>query len=162
MIVSNLEELKPEDLNKVQFDGKWVHLSETGVTWYGNTGNINHEIHIPECSLYCNVNGKNVTLLAPIQNKKILFDCWFMGTIRERFVEPKVDNLTEMKEWFEEYSSPHTIAIGFEQWLPDQKVLTPTYYAIKMDTADIYDKWLQYMIVKSLESKGDMQNGKQN
>ena len=143
------EKEKSQDINT---DKEWVKLSQSGVTWYGF--NSNKEIHIPECELYCNVNGQNITLIAPIDDKKDPFECWFRGTIRERFVEPSTDNLFEMREWFEEYSAPHTIAIGFEQWLPDQKVLTPTYYAVKMDTVDMYDKWLEYMILQSLNQKG--------
>jgi hypothetical protein len=141
------EEEKSQDIHT---DKEWVKLSQSGVTWY--EFNSNKEINIPECELYCNINGQNIILKAPVDNN-ILFEFCYEGTIRERFVEPGVDNLSEMKEWFEEYSAPYTIAIGFEQWLPDQKVLTPTYYAVKMDTTKIYDKWLMFMELKSLNQK---------
>ena len=142
------EEEKSKDIHT---DKEWVKLSQNGVTWYGF--NTNTEIYIPECELYCNVNGQNITLIAPIDDKKDPFECWFGGTIRERFVEPGVDNLSEMREWFKEYSAPYTTGIGFEQWLPDQKVLFPTYYAIRFKDSNTHDKWLQYVILKSLESK---------
>lgn len=151
MIDFTLKEQK-EKKSEVPFDGQWVQLSQTGVTWYGfNSG---RELHLSDCHLYANTNGRDVTIIAPVEDKKDPFECWFKGSIRERFVEPGVDNLKEMEEWFECISVPHTIAIGFEQWLPDQKVLVPTYYAVKMDTPDMYDKWLQYMILKSLEQRG--------
>lgn len=155
MIVSNWKEVKPEDLSQVPINGKWVHLSETGVTWYGYTRF--QELKLPECELFCNVNGRDVLLHDHSEEFKD-DELWFEGTIRERFVEPGVDNLGEMMEWFEEYSAPFTIGIGFEQWIPDQKVLFPTYYAIRLKDASVNDRWCQYAILKSLESKEKKSN----
>ncbi len=144
------EEEKSKD---IYTDKEWVKLSQDGVTWYGYIKE--QEFKIPQCELFCNVNGRDILLHDQTEEFKE-DDSWFEGTIRERFVEPGVDNLAEMREWFEEYSAPFTTGIGFEQWLPDQKVLFPTYYVIKFKDFSTHNRWIQYAILKSLESiKGE-------
>jgi hypothetical protein len=146
------EEEKSQDINT---DKDWVKLSQGGVTWYGYIKE--QEFKIPQCELFCNVNGRDILLHDQSEEFKD-DDRWFEGTIRERFVEPGVDNLAEMREWFEEYSAPFTTGIGFEQWLPDQKVLFPTYYVIKFKDFSTHNRWIQYAILKSLESKEKKSN----
>ena len=146
------EKEKSQDIHT---DKEWVKLSQSGVTWYGYIKE--QELKIPQCELFCNVNGRDI-LLHDQSGEFKDDDLWFEGTIRERFVEPGVDNLAEMREWFEEYSAPFTTGIGFEQWLPDQKVLFPTYYVIKFKDFSTHNRWLQYAILKSLESKEKKSN----
>ena len=80
-----------------------------------------------------------------------------MIVARQMRVLPR--NIKENRlEWFEKYSAPYTIGIGFEQWIPEEEVLFPTYYAVRFKDSSTNDRWLQFIILKSLESKEKKSN----
>jgi hypothetical protein len=151
MIISGWNKISTEQekdikLSKVPYDGKWVCVSEYGVTFFKDKHILKNRNTLIECEIYLDSDtGSNIV----IHNNKT--NEWFKGYIRERFVEPGVDNIQEMEEWFNLYSTPYTIPIGFDQFVyfdesnKSIRETVPTYYAIRMEDSNEYERIVNFI-----------------
>lgn len=141
-----MEQEKDIKLSKVPYDGKWVCVSEYGVTFFKEKYLLSIRKTLNECEIYTDSEtGSKIVIHNNETNE------WFKGYIRERFVEPGIDNIREMEEWFNLYSTPYTIPIGFDQFLyfdesnKSIRETVPTYYAIRMDDSKEYERIVDFI-----------------
>ena len=133
-------------MNNSTSKDKWIRVSEPGIWWYDIS--TKELIYLPECTLSIQCKGRDIL----IHNKSSTY--WF-GYIRESFVGPDYEsNFEEMKEWFEEYSSPYTIGIKIKEKVegPDnEKIIADSYYAIRLANDVTYTDWIDF--VKTIKRK---------
>ena len=107
---------------------------------------LNTRKTLNECEIYTDSETGSKIIIHNTETNE-----WFKGYIRERFVEPGIDNIREMEEWFNLYSTPYTIPIGFDQFLyfdesnKSIRETVPTYYAIRMEDSNEYERIVNFI-----------------